>query len=665
MTYSEIDILFGEDLVVGSQLLIELNYNGALSTMLNERWATTRNGANKVTTGTPTINPGERTAINFVQAFTLDYNSLFIITRSVNVVTIKCKYPGYTFGDATCTLDDTPTLADVEFFETNSGVGLFVVTDRVFSTSGNPCTHIALAITTNYLATKILSPVVVNPNTDNPFVFDVMRGTQFTFTCEEATGQQLSELIIMPDYLNVANFSLQINNSPNGATVIVNNTASYGLDLEYSLDGATWQTDNFFDGLPVDAYTLHVRDNYGCSFTLDFDVDEFGINEPYFKISKSNSIRTANRIEFGDSANYKTDENTLSFEADVLLPYRETQQFQSADVITTQFKSNYDTNTATIIKEDLTEVDVPVVKKSNNIGLLDKRDAVKYDFGGGKTALYFTSGQTYDYNTGIANGTYLLNGGLPEWAIAGNYLQIGATWYLIENVIFDDAKNAQVVVFSNVYTGVEVAEIVSSIYNRFNYEVYEFVIDMVNYIDQYFNVRIDSQDATFGELVQLSEDIWCKVKHEDVLEIRYKNSTNTDMDYSTGIEHLIRIPFTGIKGKFDEESDTYKTDTTAILLNADLYEEDDFLFEPVTKEIWRKLVMALSHETVTLNGVGYVKSGNFNTEQLGVTNLYVLTATMIKVGSVYNSQSSGGADFAGALTAIPGLLSSDTGFVSY
>lgn len=164
----------------------------------------------------------------------------------------------------------------------------------------------------------------------------------------------------------------------------------------------------------------------------------------------------------------------------------------------------------------------------------------------------------------------------------------------------------------------------------------------------------------------MSEELWCKVKHENVLEIRYRNTTNTDVMYSTGIEHKIRIPYLKLSGKADENSETHKTDTDTILLNADLYEADDFQFEPVTKEIWRKIMIALSHEKVFLNGVGYVKNGSFNTEgPLDRSNLYVLTASMIKTGNVYNSQTSGGLDFDGSEVEVPGLISTESGFVSY
>src|SRR5690606_19026891 len=112
--------------------------------------------------------------------------------------------------------------------------------------------------------------------------------------------------------------------------------------FEYSLDNTVWQSSNVFSGLVADDYTLYVRDQLGCSFSYDFSVDAIGTaRTPYFLMPKSNSIRFANRITWGDCANRKTDENALSCEANVPKPYKQLQLFQSCDIITTQFRSNY------------------------------------------------------------------------------------------------------------------------------------------------------------------------------------------------------------------------------------------------------------------------------------------------------------------------------------
>jgi len=670
MIDSTIKIIFTQDLPAGAQLGFDVSNNGGqfgnpTSYSLVFDWVNLRSSNNQVTTGTPTLTPGERAAINFANAFNLDTGGQFVVTRSINEVVIKAEnIYGLTEFYVNGVFSSYANHPSLSFEIVNGNNNSFDISNFSFTTASvDQSQKIKVNVTSSELATKISSPFVLNGNTLNPFSFDWIRGQTINVIIENSTGVQATQFIVLPALLNSLNFSSQINNSPNGATIVIENASSNGLVLQYSLDNITFQSSNVFNGLEVGNYNFYVKDQYGGAISKGFEVTEFGIYIPYFYISKSNSIRFANRIA---STNYKNDENTLSCETDSKIPYKEIQQFQSNDVITTQFKSNYETNIAKIIKLDLGEVNIPVVKMSNNIGIKDKLDAVKYNLGNGKTGIYFVSGNRYDYVANAITEPYLLNGALPEWAVIGNYIQLGLAWFAIEEIVYDDAKNADVLVISNIYTGIDTIIIAACIYNRENYEIYEFTIDMVQYIDQYFRVELKNIDPHFNTITYLSEQIWCKVKHEKVLEINYRNSTNTDIFYATGIINLIRVPYYLIKGKVDEESETHKTDTTAILLKADLYEVDDFVFEPVTKEIWRKLMHALSHEIVTINGVGYVKTGNFNTEgPLEESNLYVLTATMMKTGIVYNSRSSGSIDLNSETVEVPGLIATEGGFVSY
>lgn len=603
-------------------------------------------------------------------AFNLDYNSGNLYTvqsirgevgSGIGTVIITANFPNAFFTDASADGDVTITI------ENEPALPVFNITNVSFSQSSTtPCQNVKVNVTTNHLATKVISPVSINPNTNNPFSFDWLRGDTLSLLIEDSNGQQVTQSFSLPSLLNASNFLINVNNSPNGATVVIENINTSGLNIEYSLDNSTWQTLNTFSGLEVGNFTLFVRDQLGCSFSKAFSVSEFGIQVPYFYMSKANAIRYANRITWGDSANYKTDENTLSFEVDVDVPYKEVQQFQSADIVPTQFKSNYSNIVAKIIKEDLSEVTIPIEKKTSNIGIKDKRDARKYNLGDGRTGIYFLSGNTYNYDTNAVTGTYSLNGNLPEWAIIGNYIVVSNAWFLIEEIVFDETKSADVVIFSQSYTGPEINLVVGSIFNRFNYEVYEYYIDMVDYIDQHFSVQLVNSDPNFTTITHLSEEIWCKVKHEDTVEIKYRNTTNNDVFYATGIEFKVRVPLTIQKGVPDEDSEIHKTDTDTILLTADLYEGDQFVFEPTTKEIWKKNMIALCHEKVWVNGVGYVKNGSFSTEgPLEKSNLYVLTANMLKTGNVYNSQGSGNVDFDGSQVEVPGLISTDSGYVSY
>lgn len=795
---------------------------------------------------------------NLKTALNLDVNSnnLFSIFTTVGAdgtgigtIRITANYPNAVFS-----LISNTSSATIEIFN-QTEVPTFNFTDIFFSeASYNPEKRCKINISTSTLATSILSPVV-STNVSNPIVGDFLRKTTFNLKLRDANGIIIERFITFPDYLVAENFTLKINNSPTGATVIVEKINSEGLELQYSLDGVTWQDENVFSGLDSDNFTLYIKDQLGWQVTKDFVIDEFAINSPFFYISKSNSIRYAQRVVFGDAANYKKDENTLSCEVLLKNPYKELQLFQSADVVTNQFKSNYETNVVKVIQENFTTIPgnanlllysndlsnsiwektnteisgekiissvtvgtqkhwikqilditdtlnktynfsfyikagelsaftlfvidsidtngvygsinlstgvidgsgqfgscvlnnltssnegggwyrlsydftvgietdltiqlymakegadeyigngtdglyvknfqikegvlseylqttsttiinedfdgttlIPVIKKTSNIGNKDKRDAIKFNYGNGKTGIYFQSGYTYNYETNAFNGFFALNGYLPFWASSGNYVAIGSAWFLIEDVVFDESRNCEAIIISAEYTGVDVDIIVASIFNYKNYEVYEFSIDMLDYLDEDIRVKIEATDDSFSAITYLSELLNVKVKQENTIEIRYKNSDNTDIYYQTGIEFKIRQEFQKISGITEQKSEDYRTDTNVVLLNADIYEGDEFLLEPVTKGMMHTIIRALSHESVFINEVGYVKADAVDVEgPLEDSNLYVIKAKMLKNGNVYNSQASGNDNqiYNGENVEVPGLVDYGGGFVRY
>jgi hypothetical protein len=679
MANSKIILTFHDDLPLNHRIGFSSSNYGSYFIITHEfTWKTIRAGFGQVTIGTPVFeSPGERSAANFIQAFNLDWNfnnSQFTVTREVNVVTIETNFNITMFSDFYCFDNTNPPLntSNVTAVILNGSQPITIDEVSFSEASTLPCQNVSVNVQTSVLATKIVNPVQVDPNTENPFSFDFLRGQQATITVEDENGNQTSQQIETPSILSPNYFNLQINASPFGGTLSVTNglvdNGFFLLQLQYSLDNETWQDSNIFSGLVAGNYTVYIRDQFGCAISMTFSVNEFGLQLPYFYISKSNSIRFANRVDFGDAANYKNDENTLSCEVDVPLPWHEVQLFQTADEITTQFKSNYQTNTAKVIRENGSEVSVPVVKKSNYIGNKDSRDARKYSLGNGKMAIYFTTGNIYDFDSGFPTGeTHYLNGGLPIWAKSGNYVKLDSEWLLIEDILYDESKNAEIIVVSSNYSGPDVTAIAGTIYNVFDYEIYEFTIDMVDYIAENIKIQIVAEDDNFTNLLFLSEDISVEVKHEDAFAIEYWNDDNTDVFYATGIKHKIRVPYFKRNGDVEESSEVNKTDTTSVLINAQNYEVDEFVFEPVTKEIWRKLMRALSHKNVLIDGIGYVLNGTFETEgPLEDTNLYVLTAKMIKTGGVYNSQREGSIDFNTSSSEIPGLISiGNDGFVRY
>lgn len=677
MANSKIILTFNADLDINQGIGFKTSNIGS-PYLINQDfvWKNIRAGFGQVTKGTPIVDSeGERSAINFAQAFNLDWNysgSQFTITRNVNVVTIECKFTNKEFSGFYCTsdalADPKPPIGSVTADIVNADEAINIIEVNFRQSSIDLCEKANVEVVTNVDIKDVITPVIASGVNNTSFDFDFLRGQNITILVEDDNGNQSNISVRTPSILSPDDFNIDINNTPGGTTIIATNTIAVGLEFEYSLDNSTWQTSNVFSGLIPGSYTLYIKDQLGCSTSKTFTASESYISIPYFYISKANSIRFANRIDFGDASNYKNDENTLSCEVDVELPWHEVQLFQSSDVITTQFKSNYENHTTKVIRENGDEVMVPVVKKSNYIGNKDSRDARKYDLGGGKTGIYFTIGSIYNYDTGFPTGeTHYLNGGLPLWAKSGGYVKVGTEWFLIEDVLFDESKNAEIMVISSSYSGADVSVIAGSIYNIFDYEIYEFTIDMVDYIDEVIHVSVKAESVHYDDINLLSEDINIQVKHDFAKEINYWNDDNNDIFYATGIKHKIRIPYYKREGDVDDSSDVHKTDTNAILLSSELYEIDKFKFEPVTKEIWRKLMIALSCKNVLIDGVGYVKDSDFDTEgPLEDTNLYVLTAKMVKTGNVFTSEISGSADFDSSSIEVPGLIDIGSGgFLKY
>jgi len=669
---NQVVITFNEDVPVNGSIRVLIGDNGTFFHL----GRVVRDGRNTFTATSP-ISTGQNTARNYATAFQLDLSNAdgYRVTFEDNSVTITTLYDFIEFTGVQCLkLEGNPNVLtdyDVQF-NTIVFTPPFAFTSLTYTIQNeNPCDYVRFNIVTNQNMSQISSPISIGGLNTPTYNIDLLRGTTglVRVTNREVPSVTISQSYRTPDLLNPANFNVQVNNSPNGATLIVNYQEPYGLTLQFSLNGINYQSENTFVGIAPGSYTLYIKDQFGCVKTLTFTVDEIQSSRlPFFYISKSNSIRFANRINFSDAGNYRNDENTLSCEVNVRLPYKEIQQFQTADIITTQFKSNYNENLAYVILSDGTEIQIPVFLKSNNIGVTDSRDAIKVNLGDNKTGIYFQSGNIYDYGTGAVIEPYSLNGTLPQWASFGNYFQVDGAWYLIDNIIYDETFQADVIVINSQYTGAPMNVIAGAVYDLFNYEVYEFTIDMVNYQNQNITVRINNNDTTFGNLTHISERINVQVRQLGTVEIRYSNPDNTDIFYSTGITNIIRLPIDRVSAVSNQDIETYNTDTSVVLLNSDVYEMDKFTFLPVTKEIMRKLVQALSHKTLQIDGVYYVSNAPADFDvALGETNLYVVSANLVKTGGVFSSNSGSINDITDSTNVeIPGLLDiGNGGFVEY
>jgi hypothetical protein len=607
-------------------------------------------------------------ALAYKTAFDLDFNStkLYEVTftngaqySGLGTVTITATKSNAVFSVIT-----NSTGADIVINNESESESIKIINTTWQEDATDPCNFVELLCETNVLATKVNGVA----NTDNPFTKRYLRTYKGKLNLEDAQGFTTYKYLSAPYKLNEALLDIKVLLAPTGATVTIETPQFDGLDLQYSLDNSNWQTSNKYSGIAPGNYTLYAKDQLGCSAQKDFLVLEYSetgsgvnTNKPYAPLpSKANSIRFKKDEVWDDCNIYKTDENTLSCEVDVPIPYREIQRFQTCDSETIQFRTNYEQSDVTVTDQNDQISVIPVFKMSNFMGLKDSRDAFIYDIGDGKAGVYFIAGDTYDYVNGATIGSYTLNGGLPVWGRIGNYLEIDGAYYQIENIVFDEIKSIEALVISNSGVTTETQIIVKCIYNLFNYEVYEAPVDFSTYLDKQLQVKIVHTDARFPDVTFLSERIDVRQRHEGTAEIVYYNEDNTDILFGTGIKFKLRIPLIRVKGVFEDETSIHKTDVDAVMLKSMSYEGDQFEFEPMTKELWRKVQIALRHAFVKINGQGYVLSetGFEFDGPLDDSNLYALKATMLKTDKVFSSNTEGTVYLDGSELEIPGVISS-------
>lgn len=689
MTYSEIQITFGVDLTNETISFDAGDIANNNIFTVTEEWTSFRTSNNEVSVGTPTGIAGERSAISFLQSFNADYNvtGLFDTSINSNVVTIASNNIDVSFDQSSVSVP-----ANVSVLITNQTALPFFVDTVTFDDGDNPCGNIEVTVTTNVQATEYsLTGVIFGTTpvqvTTNPFVFMLNRGADVNMVVTDGTNTD-TENIIAPPSFNSASINLNINDNPSGATVTasVNLFASTlavqnSLTFQYSLNGTSWTSSNQFTGLFSGSYTMYVRDQYGCVQTKDFELDGFGINSPYLSVSKANSIRFKDVVIWGDCANYKNEENTLSNEEEYVKPYTEILLFQTCDIVTAQWKSSYGTNSfyskltspdeSTNPEQSLSTLtgvqSHQVTQVSQFMRLKDKRDAKKFLFtdGSGRAGVYFDTGNIYDYDTNADIGDYALNGGLPAWGVVGNYLGLGGTWALIEEVIYSEELNAEVLVISGTAALVVDSEFIAScFYNLQPYEVFESVVDMQNFDEKCVRFEIKCDDVVFGERRYLSEICNVKVRQENTLYFRYWNKHNTDVFFATGIKFMMRLKKEQIEADFSDESSTHLTDTDVILLESTIHERNIFTLQPVTTPRMRQIIQACGHSELYVNDVRYVKAGVQKTGPLEDTNLYDLAIDLTKAEIVYNSDS-GVSGLNSGNQEVPAIVDGGEDFVLY
>lgn len=613
-------------------------------------------------------------ATNFVTAFNLDWNYTLlydVLFDGIDKVTIAPITDGTILAEISSYAGVT-IIQSAEIPAPPGGGSFFITSTPLSEASADECDNIRVTVNCNELFINITSPVIDlglgGGSGVFTYSFDFIRGSGINISIDGDLGSD-TKRIQLPDKLSGLNITIIQTPSLSGTALQIEVTNINLLTLQYSLDNIAFQSSKIFTGQSPGNYTIYVKDQYGCTVSKDytvltFGVDTFGIQDPFFYVSKSNSAQFIERVVIDGINIYKTDENV--FAKDVLTPINgfnscALQLFQKNDTLVTQFKSNYENVQGVMIDEAGTVTDLLTSKLTTNIGRKDRRDGVYYKFDDERIGIYFLSGNTYNYDTGLVNGEYTLNGNLPEFAIVGELLTIDNAVFKIEQVLFDKAVGYNVIIVKFEFIGSPTSAVIASIYNIQNYEVYEFNSNFSSQ-DGLLELQIQMTDSRDGwdDVTFVSENIDIKTLQDNTLELIYYNKTNSDIFYETGIQHLLRLDFDSIEPLMIQEFDNSINDNDTVLVNSTVHEANKITFSAVPNEIAKKIVLALSHRFVFINRIGYVKNGDIELEPVDNNSSRVI-AELIKTGLGYTAN--GENELLINIIDMPALLESNGNYI--
>jgi len=653
-----VDIIFGSDPGNGDEIDFNLAKiaTPAVKTSRILTFVTSGAQAEEINIPTPTATPGEASALAYKTAFELFYsakvNSIVIVTTTTVRITFN-NHPDTLL----CFLIASDFSSDdvgVTNLFVQCTLQTFSLVEVLFDEAVVPCSDVEVSIETDEVAPEIwLNGVQIETvNAANPYIIDVSRGIPHRFNMINAGLDELPvpaldlDTYLFPTF-GAAQIDVDIAPSLAGATLtvtVIRETGNPAITFTYSIDDAAYQNSNVFTGQADGAGTMYVLDNWGCKQSVPYNVTEVGTRDPYLFISGANSIGFVESEVIDGCSIFRNDNNTVAINGLEDITFCEQLLFQTCDTTTIQFKTNFDTPTAYVRHEDgSADTNLSLTQKSANLNRFKSMDCWYYKYKTGLLGIYFTSGDTYDdLDIAIDGGEFTLNGNLPDFAIVGQFIDIDTLGvFQIVDIVYDATILKKAIIVEYIYDDVATETFVKSTFDLLPFEVWEFTIDWSAIGVGVHDVIIDNSDTLHTTVQHLSENISVLAEHEKTLAIRYKNFNNRDIFYKYNIEHFIRIPYLHVEGSSLEESEVNITDLTSVITDSSVHELDIFHFEEVTKAVMRKITIALSMESVFINGIGYIKNGGLSTENIEGTNLYLIKADMLKTNINYNNNRQG------------------------
>ena len=682
---AKITLVFSNDPLVGESIAFDIVSTGTNPYTINvlETWVNTRqtNGQITVLSGTGGIG----SAANFYDAYKLDYiHGPNDVNIAVGTVTIDAP-SGATFqnvvnntgGKVSITVDnitDTPPE-----FSVNSVVVSQSDTDpnnkvKITTTLSEDADHYKLpgqpevTVNTDVVVIDFPRDLLFHCRfADLPPGSLGIRYIQYPYSIRDGSYPTIPGEFITIPFLIESKFTIIITPTINGGNVDISYVDLVGLDIEYSLDDINWDTLSVFTGQPAGDYTLYIRDQYGAKISIDYSVTAIGLADPFAYISPANSISFI-REEVVDNQNVfpnytnQFDCNDLGF-----MNSAGSVLFTNNDNVKIQLKSNYSAIDVTLRKEGAADTIIPINQLTGNLGRYSDYDGVIYQHSSGRLGVYFENGNIYDQGNNII-GTHDLSGNVPDFAVRGNIVTVGALGgYEVFDVFFDRDIQKTIILFDSQYSGGIVNGRIKSVWNSLPYEVYDFDIDWSAHGNGLYDVVVTFTDDNYDELNMVSENITIDDEHEDTLAIFYSNKqdSNKDIFYKYDITHIARVPYIEYERIIKDKSNLVLSDNGAQLTSSELNFGFEITFGDFTPSTSDRVCIALSSENVFVNGVGCSKDGGLSLEQIEGTNLYSVSSKLIfnnrRWSNTYNQDIGFDLDYTGI--AIPALLGFDGNLV--
>lgn len=470
------------------------------------------------------------------------------------------------------------------------------------------------------------------------YIFPLGRGQITSVSVTDSEGNIKSQTISVPRKLAEGDFKVQSVNYENDSDILLERiiTIANTEPLEYSIEsvsatsGSSYGSSNAFEGVNAGQYKIFVRDKYGCEISKIINVTGFqdsteAENPRYFDIAEGQSFIISEFPEF-DHENKKNYFNTGSYNQDASVNYRIFHNLDKNDTLKgQQIKSSFDFHAITLHDcSDGSKIDIPIIQIQENLGATERMDCILFEIGD-KTGVYFQGGNTYVPNTDTVLGTNTFNGTTPRWAEVGQLVFIdGIGGFRIETTSFDSDRGGYFIV--DVKTPVQTNSKIQVTYNRHDYNLFEFFVDVNNINDTSFLV-IEKGFNNNGSPVLVgnpwvSEFIKKRADTSQMLRLDWSDPLNKgDIVFQSGITFTARLSGEMIPVWFDEaETETGDERETSIVQKTSMGFE--ILIEAINQKQVTQLNIASTLDGFKVNGLFLVRKKTPEVKTMDKSNLW-------------------------------------------